>query len=239
VRWPAAEGIAAPAEGHDEEPDHNGWLLASLGRLTVLTALILICSAAIAPDLGDCTHQNAMAVIRIPAEFGHPATCFMHGSAYLAETSLAQELSTNDRVKVICVRSETNSGADATVHEGERAMTKRIALLVAWAAAIILVAGGVHAESIEPIEGKSIDLGTFGGVAYYTLTPDGYRLVVTLMPSGADTPVRFVATLAPGQSVTLSTPRKLGEPAVEIHFQHQGESLFVDRTDPRLDQAAD
>jgi hypothetical protein len=75
----------------------------------VLTALILICSGAIAPDLGDCTQKNAMAVIRIPAEFGSPATCFMHGSAYLAETSLGQELSANDRVKVICVRSETIS----------------------------------------------------------------------------------------------------------------------------------
>jgi hypothetical protein len=71
----------------------------------VLTALILICSGAVAPDLGDCTQKNAPAVIRIPAEFGNPATCFMHGSAYLAETSLGQELSANDRVKVICVRS--------------------------------------------------------------------------------------------------------------------------------------
>jgi hypothetical protein len=48
------------------------------------------------------------------------------------------------------------------------------------------------------------------------------------MPSGAETPVRFIATLAPGQSVTLSTPRKLGEPAVEVHFQHLGDDLFVD-----------
>jgi hypothetical protein len=73
----------------------------------MLTALILICSATLAPDLADCTQKNATAVIRIPAEFGSPATCFMHGSAYLAETSLGQELTANDRVKVICVRNET------------------------------------------------------------------------------------------------------------------------------------
>ena len=73
----------------------------------MLTALILICSTAIAPDLRDCTQKNATALIRIPAEFGNPTTCFMHGSAYLAETSLGQELSANDRVKVICVRSAT------------------------------------------------------------------------------------------------------------------------------------
>jgi hypothetical protein len=130
---------------------------------------------------------------------------------------------------------------DAAVQDGERAMTKRIAFLVAWAVAIILVAGGVRADSIRPIEGRRIDLGTFGGVAYYTVKPDGYRLVVTLTPSGAETPVRFVATLAPGQSVTLSTPRKLGEPALEVRFQHKGESLLVEVPDgpPRLGEVAD
>jgi hypothetical protein len=132
-------------------------------------------------------------------------------------------------------------GVDAEVQEGERAMTKRIAFLVAWAVVIILVAGGVRADSIRPIEGKRIDLGTFGGVAYYTVNPDGYRLVVTLTPSGAETPVRFVATLAPGQSMTLSTPRKLGQPALEVRFQRKGESLLVDAPDspPRLDEVAD
>ena len=74
---------------------------------------------------------------------------------------------------------------------------------------------------------KSIDLGTFGGIAYYTVKPEGYQLVVTLTPSGAETPVRFIATLTPGQSVTLSTPRKLGEPAIEVSFKHQGDGLFV------------
>jgi hypothetical protein len=119
-------------------------------------------------------------------------------------------------------------------------MTKHIAFPTACAVAIILVAGEVGAGSIEPIEGKSVDLGTFGRVAYYTINPDGYRLVVTLTPRGADTPVRFIATLAPGQYVTVSTPRKPGEPAVEVHFQHQGESLFVDTTDaPRVGEAAD
>ena len=107
-------------------------------------------------------------------------------------------------------------------------MIKRKALLIACAIAVVLLAGGVRANSVRPIEGKPIDLGTFGGIAYYTVTPDGYRLVVTMMPSGTQTPVRFVATLAPGQSVTLSTPRALGEPAIEVRFRHQGESLFVD-----------
>jgi len=73
----------------------------------MLTALVLICSIAITPDLRDCTRDNATAVIRVPAESGNPATCFMHGQAFLAQTSIGQEMGENDRVKVVCVRSET------------------------------------------------------------------------------------------------------------------------------------
>jgi hypothetical protein len=70
----------------------------------VLAALILICSTAVAPDLQDCTRNNANTVMRVPAEFGSPITCLMHAQAYLAETSIGLDLSSNDRVKIICVR---------------------------------------------------------------------------------------------------------------------------------------
>lgn len=73
----------------------------------MLTALILICSAAITPDLQDCTRDNAIAVMRVPAEFGSPVTCFMHGQAYLAQSSIGQELSGNDLIKMVCGRSQT------------------------------------------------------------------------------------------------------------------------------------
>jgi hypothetical protein len=77
-----------------------------------LTALILICSAAVTPDLGGCTHKNASAEMRLPAEFANPITCLMHAQAYLAETSLGQDLSSNDPVKIICVRTETAAASD-------------------------------------------------------------------------------------------------------------------------------
>jgi hypothetical protein len=73
----------------------------------MLTALVLICSMATTPDLRDCSRANATAVMRVPAEFGNPATCFMHGQAYLAETSIGQELTAGERVKVVCARTET------------------------------------------------------------------------------------------------------------------------------------
>ena len=58
-------------------------------------------------DLGECTRNSATAVMRVPAEFGNPSTCFMHAQAYLAQTSFGQDLGANERVKIICVRSET------------------------------------------------------------------------------------------------------------------------------------
>ena len=76
----------------------------------MLTALILICSAAVTPDLGECTRKNATAEM-VPAEFGNPITCMMHAQAYLAETSIGQDLSSNDRVKIICVRTETGAAS--------------------------------------------------------------------------------------------------------------------------------
>jgi hypothetical protein len=69
----------------------------------MLAALVLICSVVVTPDLRDCTRENAAVVMRVPAEFSNPGTCYMHGQAYLAETSLGND----DRIKVVCARSET------------------------------------------------------------------------------------------------------------------------------------
>jgi hypothetical protein len=73
----------------------------------VLTAVILICSIAVTPDLGECTRKNAAAQLRVPAEFANPVLCLMHGQAFLAGTSLGRDLGAEDRVKIICVRTDT------------------------------------------------------------------------------------------------------------------------------------
>ena len=72
----------------------------------MLAALVLICSVAITPDLRDCTRANATVVMRVPADFGNPVTCFMHGQAYLAQTTMGRELGEDERVKVVCARGE-------------------------------------------------------------------------------------------------------------------------------------
>jgi hypothetical protein len=73
----------------------------------MLTALILICSLALTPDLSDCSQSNAY-TIYVPEQSANLATCSMHGQAYLAETPIG-ELGQDERVKVACVRSKTTT----------------------------------------------------------------------------------------------------------------------------------
>ena len=70
----------------------------------MLTALVLVCSLAVTPDLRACDRNNAVHVVRVPEEFTMPAMCAMRGQAYLAETSIGQELAKDERVKVMCIR---------------------------------------------------------------------------------------------------------------------------------------
>jgi len=70
----------------------------------MLTALVLICSIEV--PLEDCTRDNATTVMRVPTEFGNPATCLMQGQAYLAGSPIGRELDASERVKVIWVRTE-------------------------------------------------------------------------------------------------------------------------------------
>lgn len=80
----------------------------------MLSALILICSLVATPDLAACNQTNAVTTMRVPADFGNPATCFMHGQAYLAETSIGRDLAADERVKVICARKVSNTAAATT-----------------------------------------------------------------------------------------------------------------------------
>jgi hypothetical protein len=68
----------------------------------MLKALILVCSLAITPDLRACDQSSAVDVMLVPDEFGAPATCFMHGQAYLAQTEIGRQLSDDERVKISC-----------------------------------------------------------------------------------------------------------------------------------------
>jgi len=74
----------------------------------MLTALILICSLATVSNLAECTRDNALDVVHVPATFASPVTCLMHAQAYVADSSIGRNLPQNEGVKVICVRGPIN-----------------------------------------------------------------------------------------------------------------------------------
>ena len=76
----------------------------------MLTALILICSLTSVTDVGACTEDNAVEVLRSPEAFASPVTCLMHGQAYLANTAMGRDLSADEVVKVMCVAEQDRSG---------------------------------------------------------------------------------------------------------------------------------
>jgi hypothetical protein len=97
------------------------------------------------------------------------------------------------------------------------------------AAALALAAiGPADAEGLKPLQGQVIDLGDVSGVAYYTVEHDGFRVVATLAKKDEDAmPVRVVAVLAPGQSLTLSTPHEAGTPADAVDFIRRADTVLV------------
>lgn len=74
----------------------------------MLTALILVCSLTSVADLRDCTRDNAVDVVYVPATFASPVTCLMHAQAYAAGSSLGRELTRDEALKVVCARTATS-----------------------------------------------------------------------------------------------------------------------------------
>jgi hypothetical protein len=108
---------------------------------------------------------------------------------------------------------------------GVKAMTAR-SVLIASASALTLI-GAAQASELQPIHGRSIALGGLSGTAYYTVERDGYRVVATLSPGEAGTPVRLEAILVSGQSVVLSTPREVGMAARAVEISRRGDKVLV------------
>jgi hypothetical protein len=106
-------------------------------------------------------------------------------------------------------------------------MFRRFALSVA--VAVVALAGApLHAEPFKPVQAQKVDVGTLTGVAYYTEEADGDRLVLTLQAPESGVPFRIVATLAPGQSVTLSVPRAFGEPPMSVRFTRRDGQIWME-----------
>ena len=102
---------------------------------------------------------------------------------------------------------------------------------VALLAALTL---GSPASTFElaPGAATSISLGAVSGIAYFTAEPDGYRVVTTLAAGADASPVRFVATLARGQTITVAVPRPLGMTELRLNITRRGDALVVGEACP-------
>lgn len=106
-------------------------------------------------------------------------------------------------------------------------------LVLAFSLAAAASAGAGEPSSLEiaPLGAKSVELGGFRGVAYYTQEPHGFRVVATLAAGQDGAPLRFVATLADRQKVTFSVPAPDGKARETVEFARDGDRLIVSRPD--------
>jgi hypothetical protein len=112
-------------------------------------------------------------------------------------------------------------------------MCRYIALVALFAAAT-----PAHAGELAPYQAESIELGSIRGVAYYTEVQGGYRVITTLADGEAGLPVRFAATLADQQSITISVPGKLGEPGQVLEISRGADRLVVSNPRHAADKVA-
>ena len=108
----------------------------------------------------------------------------------------------------------------------------RIQAILAASVFGIAVSSHAFAGNLNPVQSQSIDLGGVAGDAYYTIQKDGFHVVATFAPrDSAAAPVRFQAVLLPGQAVTFSTPRAVGEQPVSFSIKRQDERVVVSAAD--------
>ena len=93
--------------------------------------------------------------------------------------------------------------------------------------AAIALASGATAQELRPVKAHGVTLGPVAGIAYYTEQLEGYRVVATLASEGAAAPLRVIATLLPGQAMTLSVPREAGIPPVELVLARRGDRVVL------------
>jgi len=61
--------------------------------LIMLTVLVLVCSMSVTPDyLRNCDRNNAVQVMQLPEQIASPSMCAMRGEAYIAGTTIGQQL---------------------------------------------------------------------------------------------------------------------------------------------------
>ena len=91
----------------------------------------------------------------------------------------------------------------------------------------VAITSAAHADELQPIEGRTINLGQASGVVYYTVERDGFRVVATFAQGEGGRPVRIEAILTPGQSVVLSTPNAAGVAPETVEIRRRDDRIVV------------
>jgi hypothetical protein len=68
--------------------------------ISMMTALVLICSLAKTPLATDCGTGNAIDVLRVPGEYSSMVTCFTRAQAFVGESRY--EVTADRYIKVLC-----------------------------------------------------------------------------------------------------------------------------------------
>jgi hypothetical protein len=95
--------------------------------------------------------------------------------------------------------------------------------------ALLVGMGAADAGPLAPGGAETVELGRFAGIAYYMEEPGGFRVVATLAEGETGLPLRFEATLADRQSITISVPGSLGRARQSVQISRQGDQLVLSR----------
>jgi hypothetical protein len=96
--------------------------------------------------------------------------------------------------------------------------------------AILVPASMAHAADAVPGAANAIHLSDAAGVVYFTKESGGLRVVATVSPVEGASPVRFVSTLADGQSMELAVPGKAGTEAGEVRVVRVGDTIRIEES---------
>ena len=104
-------------------------------------------------------------------------------------------------------------------------------------AALFAAVAPAHAGELVPYGTERIELGSIRGATYFTEVHGGYRVITTLADGEAGLPVRFEATLADHQSLTLSVPGwESWTRGQVIEISRAGDRLVVSKPQPAADK---
>ena len=99
--------------------------------------------------------------------------------------------------------------------------------LTAFALACFAVTGVAVAAELAPSSAHNVRLARFDGNVYYTVEQDGYRVVATLASGAEELPIRFIATLGPGQRMLISVPQSVDQPSIDFEILRNGDALVL------------